>query len=235
MAYTSPPHPAYYGFTSATPSPSGPHGFAYQRPGPSPRQHSRHASNDFGFSSPSRSYPSPRYSSTGYYSTRAGHPTSPSGEAEYVSAKARKPKHSYGFSWSAPPPKPTRRFSKSYRASYGDSDDDEYFVWGDHVYIVPGRRATKASYKYHGHGTNHYYQGFTYDRDGTPIIIAEPTGSPRYDPETRRPRRQSTSTPTPTRPSTAPRPSSSHKKSPPHHQKPLRPTRANIISRLVTH
>jgi hypothetical protein len=215
MAYASPPHPSYFGFSSATPSPSGPHGF--YGPGPSPRQHSRHASGDFGFSSPSRSYPSPRYSSTGYYSTRAGY-SSPSGEAEYVSVKMRRPKASRerGYSWSAPPPKPTRRYSQSYRASYGDSDEDEYCVYDGRIYVVPGRRHKKSSYNYRAHDTDHYYQGFTYDRDGTPIIVTDPAGSPRFDADPpRRPRRQSTSTPTPTRPSTAPRPSSSHKKSPP--------------------
>ena len=216
MDYTSPPHPAYYGFTSATPSPSGAHGF-YQRPGMSPRQHSRHASGDHAFSSPPRGFPSPRYSSTGYYSTRAGY-TSPSGEAEFVSAKWRRPRGHRGFSWSSvPPPKPTRRYSQSYRASYGDSDDDEYFVSGGHIYIVPGRRHRRDSYDtYREHRTNHYYQGFTYDRDGTPIIIAEPTGSPRYETDPpRRPRRQSSSTPTPQRPTTANRPSTSSRKSPP--------------------
>lgn len=127
----------------------------------------------------------------------------------------RKPR-ARGFSWSAaPPPKPTRRYSQSYRASHGDSDEDEYYVYDGRIYVVPGRRPTKSFHHYRWHDTNHYYQGFTYDRDGTPIIIAEPSGSPRYDPDHRRPRRQSTSTPTPTRPSTAPRPSSSSKKSPP--------------------
>jgi hypothetical protein len=52
MAYTSPPNPSYYGFTNATPYPSGPNGFDRQN------------------SSPVRGlYPSPRYSSTGCYST----------------------------------------------------------------------------------------------------------------------------------------------------------------------
>lgn len=215
-AYTSPPHrPSYYGFASATPSPSGPHGY-FQRPGPSPRQHSRHTSGDFGYSSPSRSYPSPRYSSSGFYSTRAGY-TSPAGEPEYVSAKWRKSRSYRGFSWSAdpePPPKPTRRYSHSYRASYGDSDDDEYYIDRGRIYIVPGRRSKKSSYESHGHRTNHYYQGVVYDRDGTPIVIADPVGSPRYETDTpRRSRRQSTSTPK--RPTTASRPSSSSKKSPP--------------------
>ena len=132
-----------------------------------------------------------------------------------MSVKMRKPR-ARGFSWSAPPPNPTRRYSQSYRASHGDSDEDEYYVHDGHIYVVPGRRPAKSFHQSRGHGTNHYYQGFTYDRDGTPIIIAEPSGSPRYDPEPpRRSRRQSTSTPTPMRPSTAPRPSSSSKKSPP--------------------
>jgi hypothetical protein len=216
MAYNS-PHQTFYTFPSATPSPAGSHGF-YQRPGVSPRHHTRHASGDFAasYSSP-RGYHSPRYSSSGYYSTRAGY-ASPSGETEYVSAKARKSHTTYhGHSWSAPPPKPTRRFSQSYRASYGDSDEDEYIVYDGHIYVVPGARPTKTSYNYRGHGTNHYYQGFTFDRESTPIIVTEATASSRYATETpplRRPRRQSASTPT--RPSTAPRPSSSSaKKAPP--------------------
>ncbi|KAI9741576.1 MAG: hypothetical protein M1818_004382 [Claussenomyces sp. TS43310] len=223
MAYTSPPHPSYYGFTSATPSPSGPHGF-YQRPGAtSPRGHAYHASADFAYSSPPR-YASPRYSSAGYYSTRAGYP-SPGGEADYVSAKTRKSPHKYrgrdrDYSWSTPKPRPTRRFSQSYRASHGDSDDDEYIVYDGHIYVIPGRRLARNYYTYRGHGTNRYsYQGFAFDRHGTPIIVADPVGSPRYDtdlPPRPKSRRPSASTPTPRRPSTAtPRPSSSARKAPP--------------------
>ncbi|KFZ14819.1 hypothetical protein V501_03049 [Pseudogymnoascus sp. VKM F-4519 (FW-2642)] len=139
MAYASPP---YHGYPEGTPSPSplGRHGGFYQQAAPSPRHysHSRHASHDYGHghSSPGASYPSPRYSSSGRYSTRTG-VASPFGEAEY---------------------------------------------------------------------------GFTYDRDGTPVIIAEPT--PRHTETTpRRSRRASASTPQ--RPSTANRPSSSAKKPPP--------------------
>lgn len=209
--YTSPPRASYFGYESSTPSPSGPHGF-YQRPAGHSRQHSRHASGDFGYSSPPRSYPSPRYSSAGYYSTRTGF-ASPSGEAEYVSAKRKsQPTYYRDHSWSAPRPKPMRRHSQSYRTSYGDSDEDEFIVYDGHIYVVPGRRPTKTYETYRGARTNtYYYQGVAYDRDGTPIIIAEPGPSPRYEPESpRRPRRGST----PQRPSTATRPTTSPKKPP---------------------
>ncbi|OBT41653.1 hypothetical protein VE00_07667 [Pseudogymnoascus sp. WSF 3629] len=217
MAYASPP---YHGYPEGTPSPSplGRHGGFYQQAAPSPRHysHSRHASHDYGHghSSPGASYPSPRYSSSGRYSTRTG-VASPFGEAEYVSDKTRKThhhthnKHGQSQTWSFPNP----RFTQSYRASYGDSDEDELINIDGDIYIIPGGRRTKQAYYRRSRETNHYYpQGFTYDRDGTPVIIAEPT--PRHTETTpRRSRRASASTPQ--RPSTANRPSSSSKKQPP--------------------
>lgn len=210
MAYASPP---YYGYPEGTSTPSPLAGHGFYQPAPSPRHysHSRHTSHDYGRGSPGASYPSPRYSSSGRYSTRTGVASpSPFAEAEYVSYKTRKPHHTYhkhGQSWSFPNP----RFTHSYRASYGDSDEDELIEIDGPIYIIPGGRSAKTTY-YRGRGTNHYYpQGFTYDRDGTPVIIAEPT-TPRYD-ETplRRSRRASVSTPQ--RPGTAPpRPMSSSKK-----------------------
>jgi hypothetical protein len=195
--YNTPPaHPgAYYGF-SATPSPagspSGAHGFHAQRSGPSPRHHSRHASGDaYGYSSP-RAF-SPRYNSSGHYATAAN-----------VSRKQS--------SWSAPRQEAKRRNSFSYRASHGESDEDEpeyvdYLVDGV-IYRVPARRPTKPTYKYRGHGTDQYYysqgQTYTYDRD-------DPEGTPQYEPPPRR-RRQSSSTPQ--RPHTA-RATTSPKKPPP--------------------
>jgi hypothetical protein len=197
---TYPPYntpPGYYPF-SATPSPAGSpsgghHGY-YTRtpgtPGPSPR-HSRHASGDAYGYSPRGAF-SPRYNSSGYYAT-----------ANVSSKKS---------SW-APPRHHERRNSFSYRASYGDSDEDEYEyvdVYVDGViYRMPARRPTKESYNYRGRGTDQYYysqaQGYAYDRD-------EPDASPYYDPPPPRRRRQSSSTPQ--RPQTA-RPTSSPKKPPP--------------------
>ncbi|KAL5327400.1 hypothetical protein ACEPPN_005096 [Leptodophora sp. 'Broadleaf-Isolate-01'] len=78
-SYNTPPgHPgAYYPSFSATPSPAGSpaggtHGY-YARPGPSPRQHSRHTSSGdaYGYSSPRGTTFSPRYNSSGYYATAA--------------------------------------------------------------------------------------------------------------------------------------------------------------------
>jgi hypothetical protein len=115
-------------------------------------------------------------------------------------------------SW-APPRHYERRNSFSYRASYGDSDEDEYEyvdVYVDGViYRMPARRPTKENYNYRGRGTDQYYysqaQEYAYDRD-------DPDASPYYDPPPPRRRRQSSSTPQ--RPHTA-RPTSSPKKPPP--------------------
>lgn len=194
--YTPPGHPgAYYGF-SATPSPaaspSGAHGY-YARPGPSTRHHARHTSGDaYGYSP--RAF-SPRYNSSGYYATAAN-----------VSRKQS--------SWSAPrhEGKRERRNSFSYRASYGDSDEDEYeyvdyYVDGV-IYRVPARRPS-TNYKYHGHGTDRYYYSqaqYAYDGD-------DPERSPHYEEEPL-PRRRRQSSSTPQRPHTA-RPTTSPKKPPP--------------------
>jgi hypothetical protein len=181
---TPPGHPGAYHPFSATPSPaaspSGSHGFYPRTPGPSPRGHTRHASGDYGGFSP-RAF-SPRYNSSGHYATAAN-----------VSRKQS--------SWSVPPRQ--RRNSYSYRASHGDSDEDEvnyvYLNVDDVLYEegrVPAHRARKSTYNYRGQGTDHYYysQGqYAYDRD-------DHEGSPQYDQPRRR--RQS-STATPQRPQTA--------------------------------
>jgi len=197
--YNTPPpaHPgAYYGF-SATPSPagspSGGHGFYAQRTGPAPRHHARHASGDaYGYSSPKAF--SPRYNSSGHYATAAN-----------VSRK---------YSSSAPRGEAKRRNSFSYRASHGESDEDEYeyvdYLVDGLIYRVPASRPTKPTYKYRGHGTDQYYysqgQGYTYDaydRDETPQYEQPPP-----------PRRRRQSSSTPQRPSTA-RATTSPKKPPP--------------------
>lgn len=190
--YNTPPG-AYFPF-SATPSPaaspSGPHG--YYAPRPSSRHHTRHTSSGDAYGYPPRGAFSPRYNSSGYYATAAN-----------VSRKQS--------SWSAPPRyEAKRRNSYSYRASHGESDEDDYeyaeFVGNGIRYCrEPVQRPRKATYKYHGHGTDQYYYSqaqATYDDLGD---------SPRHESTPRR-RRQSSSTPQ--RPHTA-RPSTSPKKPPP--------------------
>ncbi len=194
-SYNTPPgDPRYYPF-SATPSPAGsPSGGQYGYTArPSPRHHSRHTSGDAYGYSPRGAF-SPRYNSSGYYATAAN-----------VSRNKS--------SWSAPPRyEGKRQNSFSYRASYGDSDEDEYeyvdYLVNGVIYTVLARRPTKPSYNYHGHGTDHYsysqaHQGYAYGE--------EPDVTPQYETPPRRRRPSSSSTPRPN----ATRPSSSHKKTAP--------------------
>lgn len=194
-SYNTPPgDPRYYPF-SATPSPAGsPSGGAYgYNTRPSPRHHSRHTSSGDAYGYSPRGAFSPRYNSSGYYATAAN-----------VSRNKS--------SWSAPPRyESKRRNSFSHRASYGDSDEDEYeyvdYLVDGVIYRVPAHRSTKTSYNYRGQGTDHYYysqahQGYTYRH--------EPDVTPQYETPPRQ-RRKSSSTP---RPHTT-RPSSSHKKTAP--------------------
>jgi hypothetical protein len=203
MAYPS-PHAGYYGYPDTTPSPPG-HGYTNYRPGTSfghrqPHSRTRNQSHDFGFTSPAKNYPSPRYSSSGQYSTRTPF-ASPGAEAEYVSSKSRKTHtHRHGYSWSTPHAKPSRRFSKSYRAPYGDSDEDEFFEIDGEIYVLRARGRAKDNDDYYydrGHGTNRYYQGYPRDREGTPVVNVEPASTPRPEFQTppRRERRASTSVP----------------------------------------
>lgn len=177
--HTSPAHAGagHYGF-SATPSPAGSpsggaHGFYAPRTGPSTRHnHSRHTSSGdaYGYTQSPRAF-SPRYNSKGDYATAAN-----------VSRKQS--------SWSGPrhEPKP-RRSSFSYRASHGDSDEDDYeFIECvvDGVLYRRARRPTKPTFNYRGgHGTDYYYSQGYYEKD-------EP--EEQYQPSPRR-RRQSSSTP----------------------------------------
>lgn len=193
--YSTPP-PGFAGAAhypySATPSPAGsPSGGAHgyyrpgtARPGPSPR-HARQTSTGDAFGYSPRGAFSPRYNSSGYYAT----------------ANVSRKHSSY-----AAPRYHERRNSYSYRASFGDSDEDEYeyvdYLVDGVIYRQYSRRPTKSSYKYGGHGTDtHYYsqaQGAYYDREESPYD---------NDPLPRR-RRQSSSTPQrphTTRPTQAPR------------------------------
>jgi hypothetical protein len=177
------PYRSYYPF-SATPSPArSPSGAAYGYP--SPRHHSRHTPSGDAYGYSPRGAFSPRYSSSGYYAT---------------AANVRRNKGS----WSAPRYESKRPNYFAYRASYGDSDEDEY-EYKD--YLVDGviYRVPVPSYKYRGHGNDRYYyvhahQGSTY-KD-------EPDVTPQYEIPPPRRRRQSSLIPK----TQTTRPSSSHNK-----------------------
>jgi len=155
---------AYYPF-SATPSPAGsPSGgpYGYARPGPAPRHHSRHTSSGdaYGYSSPRGAF-SPRYNSSGYYATAAN-----------VSRNKS--------SWSGPRYEAKRRNSYSHRASYGDSDEDEYayvdYIVDGKIYRVLNRPPSRPTFNSRGHGTDRYYYSqaqYAYD---------DPDASPPYEP-----------------------------------------------------
>jgi hypothetical protein len=162
------PYRSYYPF-SATPSPArSPSGAAYGYP--SPRHHSRDtpSSGDaYGYSPRGRGAFCPRYNSSGHYATAAN-----------VSRNKS--------SWSAPRYESKQPNSFAKRASYGDSDEEEY-EYKD--YLVDGviYRMPVPSYKYRGHGTDRYYyahahQGSTY-KD-------EPDVTPQYEIPPPRRRRQ---------------------------------------------
>jgi len=211
--YTTPPghHPGaappyFPGGFSATPSPagspsSGVHGFyAQQRSAPTTRTHTRHTSTGdsyAGYSSP-RPF-SPRYTSNGQYATAAAN----------VSRNKS--------SWSAPPRETKRRNSHSYRASYGDPDEDEYeyVEYGGVLYrmarVRPAHRPAKATYTYRGHGTDDYYSS-----QNQKYVYEEPQGVPRFGTPQPRSRRQSSATPQsiPIRSQTA-RPTTPKKQPPP--------------------
>ena len=207
-SYASPP---YYSYADAPASPLGRGFYA----APSPRHytsHSRHASHDVsGNSSPAGNYPSPRYSSSGRYATRTGVQQSPFGTAEYVSDRPRTSHHTrYHHSKSHSRPFSSRYRPDPFRSSFEVSDEDEVIDVDGVQYVFT--REPKTNTYYRGADTNHHYaQGFTYDRDGTPIITVD-QDAPVYE----TPRRSHTrynSTSTPQRPSTA-RPSSSKKQTP---------------------
>jgi hypothetical protein len=177
--YSTPPgHPGGYYPFSASPSPAGspsgaPHGY-YARPqSTAPRTHTRHQSGDAYGYSPRETF-SPRYNSSGHYAT----------------ANVSRNK----TSWSTP--RRERRHSYSYRASYGDSDEDEFeyvdYLVDGVIYREYSRRPSKTSFNYRGRGTDQYYysqaQGYPVDRDDPEA------GDTLYELPPRR-RRQSSSTP----------------------------------------
>jgi len=204
--YSTPP-PGFAGGAhypySATPSPAaspsgGAHGAYYRpgtaRPGTTSSRHARHTSTGEAFGYSPRGAFSPRYNSSGYYAT----------------ANVSRKNSSYTA------PRHERRNSFLYRASFGDSDEDEYeyvdFLVDGVIYREYSRRPTMSSnQKYRGYGTDKYYysqaQGAYYDREESPAYNDDPL--PRR-------RRQSSSTPqsTPLRPHTT-RPTAAPRKANP--------------------
>lgn len=118
-------------------SPYGSHGFYSQRSGPSARYHSRQSSR--GIMQDSARAFSPRYTSTGYYSTAAN-----------VNRKQS--------SSSAPRSENRRRNSYTYSAYQGDSEEEQeyvdYLVDGA-IYRVPAHWPKYSTYNYRGHGSDY--------------------------------------------------------------------------------
>lgn len=220
MSYGSPlynnggstPNGGYYEYTaSPSPTPSPRHTYFYsQTPQrPQTRAHFRHTSSG---ANEYRATFSPRYTSNGEYATAPGGPK----------VSSRKQSFSKGTSHA---PERKRRSSHSYfRASHGDSDEDEVFEVDGITYVLPAQSksrrhrgqdyyATAAA----GYGTNHYYyaQGAGYTEKEKTAYYEDPIqqrSSTRVGHNTGHTRRGSTSAPQ--RPSTA-RPSSAHKTRPP--------------------
>ena len=165
MSYGSPyasPTPRgdynYYSSHSPSPTPSPHHYTTYYTAAKTPqrpatRAHVRGASSGFHDFRPSTAF-SPRYKSTGEYAT---------GPSPKVSS-TRKQSFSRVTHDQHYTPKRERRRSYSYfRASYGDSDEDEVVEVDGITYVTlaqPGRRRYGDHHHYAaaaGHGTDHYY------------------------------------------------------------------------------
>ncbi|KAI1265511.1 vegetative cell wall protein gp1 [Xylariaceae sp. FL1019] len=148
----------YYDVNSPSPTPS-PHHYPFY-PAKTPqrsatRNHSRGASTG-GYASEFIARPttafSPRYKSTGEYATGPSPQVSSSRKRSFSKGRERRASFSY------------------YRASYGDSDEDEVFEADGYVHVLhPAWRDVRPrnQYDYYtvrpGHGTDHYYpqQAFT--------------------------------------------------------------------------
>jgi hypothetical protein len=198
--YGSTPNPDYYYTASPSPTPSPRHNFFYpQTPQrPQTRAHFRHTST--GGQNDYRTTFSPRYTSTGEYAT---------------GPKVSSRKHSFSKA-SNQSPKRERRSSQSYyRASHGDSDEDEIFEVNGVTYVLPAqsrsRRHRDQYYAAAGHGTDYYYykQGPALEKERTAYYEDPVARSATRASHTRRPSSGSV----PQRPTTV-RPSSSHQKKP---------------------
>jgi hypothetical protein len=146
----------YYDVNSPSPTPS-PHHYSFypaaQTPKrPATRAHVRGVSSGFEHEyRPSTAF-SPRCKSNGEYAT---------GPPPKVSSR----KHSFskGSHHHHHTPKRERRQSFShYRASHGDSDEDEVLEVGGYTFVLPARsnsRRHRDNYYYNvpGHGTDYYY------------------------------------------------------------------------------
>lgn len=149
----------YYNVNSPSPTPS-PHHYQFypaktpQRP--ATRAHHRGASSgNFEFR-PTTAF-SPRYTSTGEYAT---------GPSPKVSSR-RKQSFSQGpHYYEYHTPRRERRSSFSYyRASHGDSDEDEVYEVGGVTYVLPAQSRSRPQHHHHhnkyphtpGYGTDNYY------------------------------------------------------------------------------
>ncbi|KAH9997812.1 hypothetical protein F4779DRAFT_606214 [Xylariaceae sp. FL0662B] len=204
----------YYDVQSPSPTPS-PHRYPFysaQTPQrPATRQHTRNASAGYDYIRPSTAF-SPRYTSNGDYAT----PLSPN-----VSPR----KHSFSRGSHHMPKRERRNSASYYRASYGDSDEDEILEVDGVRYVLlaqsKGRKRRESFYTAAaGHRTdNHYYPQampsyYERERDEYPRYEElPPRSATRVGHHPQHTRRSSTSTPIP-RSATA-RPSSSHRKKAP--------------------
>ncbi|KAI1859097.1 hypothetical protein JX265_010574 [Neoarthrinium moseri] len=210
MSYASPyhgsatPNPDYYYPGSPSPTPSPRHNFYYATPQrPQTRAHFRHASS--GGQENYRTAFSPRYTSTGEYATGPG-------------PKVSSRKHSFSKGSNQSPKRERRSSHSYYRASHGDSDEDEIFEVNGVTYVLPAQLRSRRYSEYYtaaaGHGTDYYYykQGPGYEKERTAYYEDPIQRSATRAAHTRRPS-ASANVPPIQRPSTV-RPSSSHQKKP---------------------
>ncbi|KAI1256634.1 hypothetical protein MGN70_001759 [Eutypa lata] len=173
----------YYSSHSPSPTPSPHHYGGNYYPAaktpqrPATRAHVRGASSGFNDFRPSTAF-SPRYRSNGEYATGGAGP-SPKVSAPRKQSFSRVP-HEHHH-----PPKRERRRSYSYyRASYGDSDEDELVEVHGVTYVLlaqdgRGRHGDRHHYAAAaaGHGTDHYYYPQVY-----PVYLEkERTEHARYE------------------------------------------------------
>ncbi|CAJ2505745.1 Uu.00g131390.m01.CDS01 [Anthostomella pinea] len=154
----------YYDVNSPSPTPS-PHHYQFfpaQTPQrPATRAHHRGASTGYNDYRPATAFSSPRYKTNGEYGMPVPSPKVSSRKHNFSKGASHQQTHRT--------PKRERererRNSHSYfRASHGDSDEDEIFEVDGVTYVLPAqsrsrRHRDRHSYYYTApeHGTNHYY------------------------------------------------------------------------------
>ena len=150
----------YYSSHSPSPTPSPHHYTTYYTAAKTPqrpatRAHVRGASSGYTEFRPSTAF-SPRYKSTGEYAT---------GPSPKVSSTRKQSFSRVTHDYHHPPKRENRRSYSYFRASYGDSDEDEVVEVDGITYVMlaqPGRRIHGDRHHYAaaaaaGHGTDHYY------------------------------------------------------------------------------